>query len=86
VFGHRRGGDGPVDYARLHELLGLIRPSGPTSIGSALEAAIKKLPAPGTTGLILLVSDLQTEEFDANAAVPKRGGVVALGSGYVLAG
>lgn len=60
-------GTAPVDYAALREAMRGVRPSGPTRVGGALELAAADGVAPPRTGLVLLVTDMLTERFDAAA-------------------
>lgn len=69
-------GDGPGDFARLADALRQVRPGGSTRVTPAIRQAISA-PAPGggtpnatsrvwgpsRTPLLLIVSDLRTEEF-----------------------
>jgi Mg-chelatase subunit ChlD len=74
-----RADDG-VDYSALRAALADVRPGGPTVVAPALEAAIAQPAGEGRQGLVLLVSDLRTQEFDA-AAMARRFGR----QGYELA-
>lgn len=64
-------GGGPTDFGRLANALAQVRPSGPTVIGPALDLATATAPATGRTGMVLVVSDLRTQPFDA-AAMAER--------------
>lgn len=58
------GGDEPPDFPRLAEALRAVRPVGPTDVAPALRAAIETDPAEKSAGLVLVLSDLRTKEFD----------------------
>jgi len=55
------------DFARLAEALDEVRPAGPTKAQPALEMALAQETAAGKRRLVLLVSDLLSEPFDAGA-------------------
>lgn len=58
-------GGGPPDFAALRDALRPVRPGGSTKVVPAIDAALK-LPALGRRKPMLLVlSDLQTEDFNA---------------------
>lgn len=60
----------PPDFARLHEALAGVRPSGPTKVKPALDLALKAAPADPSVrrGLVLLLSDLMTQDKDLGPA------------------
>lgn len=53
------------DFQALDDALRAIRPQGPTEVLPALALAVAKPPPAGRQGLVLLVSDLLTEPYDA---------------------
>jgi len=57
------GPDRP-DFARLAAALREVRPTGATNVFPALELAAKNPPDAKRQGLLIIVSDLQTEKFD----------------------
>jgi len=57
------GSDRP-DFARLANALRGVRPTGATNVFPALELAAKSPPDAKRQGLLIIVSDLQTEKFD----------------------
>jgi len=57
-------GDGPPDFAALHDALAAVRPSGSTHVQPALIEATQAPSPAGLRGLVLLVSDLMAKEFD----------------------
>ncbi|MDP6635276.1 MAG: VWA domain-containing protein [Phycisphaerae bacterium] len=57
-------GQGPGDLAKLANALRDVRPTGATNVFPALELAAKKPPDAKRKGLLIVVSDLQTEKFD----------------------
>ncbi|MHC4563086.1 MAG: VWA domain-containing protein [Planctomycetota bacterium] len=61
-------GDGPPDFDELTRALHGVKPSGPTKLWPALQQATAGTPPVGRQRLILLVSDMQTELFDVEAA------------------
>jgi len=66
-------GAGQVDFAQLRDALREVKPNGATKVFPALKlAAVRGAPGPGSKGprqgLVLLVSDLQTERFEPTAA------------------
>jgi len=64
-------GDKPADFAALKFALEAVTPAGGTSVLPALQDAAAKPDLNGRTGLLLLLSDLQTEDFDAPAIAAK---------------
>ena len=56
-------GAGKIDFAAVRDALAAIRPSGPTMVIPALNAAASAPPSKGRDGLVLLVSDLRTEKY-----------------------
>jgi len=62
-------GDRPPEFARLHDALRAVEPTGPTRVGPALARAIAAAPRGKRDGLVLLLSDLRTQDrkFDAPA-------------------
>ena len=60
-----------IDFLALRDALSKVRPGGPTRVGDALARAAARPPAEGRTELVIVVSDLETESFDAGA-VKKR--------------
>jgi len=83
---------GPADFAALRDALKQIRPSGSTKVLPAIQAALK-LTAPaeaaGRTPMLLVLSDLQTQDEDFKAVewagrirdAKGRLAVVAIGKG-----
>jgi hypothetical protein len=63
-------GAAAIDYAALREAMRGVRPGGPTRVAGALKLAAADDVAPPRTGLVLLVTDMITERFDA-AAIAK---------------
>ena len=61
-------GAGKVSFARLGDALRQVRPNGATKVYPALKLSAGPDAAPPHQGLVLLVSDLQTERFDIPAA------------------
>jgi len=59
--------DGPIDFRQLRDALGKVKPGGPTRVGPALTRAVSQPPAKDRTELIIVLSDLVTEPFDAKA-------------------
>ena len=57
------GKDRP-DFAKLANALRAVRPTGATNVFPALELAAKNPPDAKRQGLLIIVSDLQTEKFD----------------------
>ena len=53
----------PVDFAKLAEALGRVRPGGPTDVSEAMRLATADPASPGRDGLVLVVSDLLTKPF-----------------------
>ena len=64
-------GDKPADFAALKLALEAVSPAGGTSVLPALQDAAAKPELNGRTGLLLLLTDLQTEDFDAAAMAAK---------------
>lgn len=60
-------GNGGIDFSALHDALGKVQPGGPTHVGEALNRAARRPKSPGRTELVILLSDLVTEPFDAGA-------------------
>jgi len=52
------------DFAKLANALREVRPTGATNVFPALELAAKPPPDAKRQGLLIIVSDLQTEKFD----------------------
>ena len=52
------------DFAKLASALRGVRPTGATNVFPALELAAKSPPDAKRQGLLIIVSDLQTEKFD----------------------
>ena len=61
-------GTGPPDFAAMAEALSPVRPGGPTKVVPALDEAAASTPEQGMDGLLLVVSDLGTQ--DAGVDVP----------------
>lgn len=61
------GAASPEGLDRLERALAGVQPSGGTRITPALEAAVQVTPAEGQDRLVIVLSDLQTEAFDAEA-------------------
>ena len=59
--------DGPIDDLKLTQALRKVQPTGSTHAGPALERAIRMPADKGRTELIILLSDLRTEQFDVPA-------------------
>jgi hypothetical protein len=57
-------GDKPGDFTALREAMKKVRPSGSTRVTPAIEAALLKSPPTGRKTMLLIVSDLKTEQFD----------------------
>jgi hypothetical protein len=57
-------GAGRPDFAKLAAAMGDVKPTGATNVFPALELASKISPSPKRHGLLIIVSDLQTEKFD----------------------
>jgi len=57
-------GGGRADFSKLAEALRQVRPRGATNVFPALKLAAEAPAAKPRQGLVLLVSDLQTERFD----------------------
>jgi len=57
-------GDNGPDFPRLGERLRGVRPSGPTNVAAAMKLAVNTVPSKDTTGLVIVLSDLQTKQFD----------------------
>ena len=85
-------GAGQVDFAQLRDALLEVKPNGATKVLPALKLAAGRVaPGPGSKGprqgLVLLVSDLQTERFEPTAAAEMfvaaglRLGIVAIAAG-----
>jgi len=60
-------GDRPADFAALKQALDAIHPTGGTAVVPALDAVAESPNLAGRQGLVLLLSDLRTEPFDAAA-------------------
>ncbi len=58
-------GDAETDFAALAEGLRTVRPNGSTHVIPAIEAALRGPVAAGRSPMLLVLSDLQTEPFDA---------------------
>lgn len=58
-------GEAPADFAALGDALRGVRPNGSTKVVPALRAALGLPAGAGRTPMLLVLSDLQTEEFDA---------------------
>jgi len=58
-------GDSPPDFTALKRALETIHPTGGTAVVPALESVADAPSLAGRQGLILLLSDLRTEPFDA---------------------
>ena len=56
---------GPPDFSQLRTRLEQVRAGGKTQIQPALEAALVRGAATGQTPMVLILSDLQTEDFSA---------------------
>jgi hypothetical protein len=61
-------GAGPIDFGRLHAIDRRTAPAGSTKIKGALEMALGAVPGQGRDGLVLIVSDLETQDSDLPAA------------------
>jgi len=61
-------GPGKVSFARLGDALRQVRPNGATKVYPALKLSADRDAEPPHEGLVLLVSDLQTERFDIQGA------------------
>ena len=80
--------DAAPDFAAVRDALRQVRPTGSTKVAPALAEALARTPAAGRTPMVLVVSDLQTqdENFDPAAWADRfdRGGVklgvVAIGA------
>lgn len=59
---------GEVSFARLGNALRQVTPNGATKVYPAMKLSAGRDAAPPHQGLVLLVSDLQTERFDIPAA------------------
>ncbi len=57
-------GNSPGDFTALREAMKKVRPSGSTRVTPAIEAALSKPPPTGRKTMLLIVSDLKTEQFD----------------------
>jgi len=81
------GGSAP-DFAAVRRALRRVRPKGSTKVVPALAEALARSPAAGRTPMVLVVSDLQTqdEDFDPARWAERFGqagaklGVVAIGA------
>ena len=60
-------GQARVDFARLADALSKVSPAGPTKVQPALEMALAQEAPADKQKLVLLVSDLMGEAFDAGA-------------------
>lgn len=58
-------GSGEINFALLRDALAKVRPGGPTRVRPALKLAAAGTVAPPRRRLVLVVSDLLTEPFDA---------------------
>ncbi len=58
-------GDSPGDFTALREATRRVRPSGSTRVTPAIETALSKAPPEGRRTMLLIVSDLKTEQFNA---------------------
>jgi len=58
---------GPPDFGALGEALSKVRPGGSTDVSKALNLAARQAVPVGRDGLVLVVSDLRTKLFDAQA-------------------
>ncbi|MDY7011184.1 MAG: VWA domain-containing protein [Planctomycetota bacterium] len=56
-------GGKPGDFAALREAIRRVRPAGSTRVTPAVEAALSKAPPEGRRTMLLIVSDLNTEQF-----------------------
>ncbi len=57
-------GDSPGDFAALREAIRRVRPAGSTRVTPAIELALLKTPQAGRRTMLLIVSDLKTEQFN----------------------
>jgi Mg-chelatase subunit ChlD len=79
-------GDGPPDFAALREALRKVRPSGSTKVTPALKLALDGPVRGKRSPMLLVVSDLDTEDFKPAAWVKRladqqaRLAVVAVGT------
>jgi len=80
-------GPARADFAALHEALRAVHPAGPTLVAPALARALAAAPNEPGEGLVLLLSDLQTQDrqFDP-AAVAEEFRRRGLGLAVVLTG
>jgi hypothetical protein len=60
-------GTDPIDWTAVHETLVDVEPAGGTNAGTALQAGASLPSHEGKHRMLLLVSDLDTEPFDANS-------------------
>ncbi len=58
-------GEKPGDFTALREATRRVRPSGSTRVTPAVETALSKAPPEGRRTMLLIVSDLKTEQFNA---------------------
>ncbi|MCK5114375.1 MAG: VWA domain-containing protein [Phycisphaerae bacterium] len=56
-------GDRPIDFTALREALSAVIPNGPTKIAAAFDAATQTQTPNKKTPLLLVLSDLRTENF-----------------------
>ena len=61
-------GTGRPDFAKLAAALGDVKPTGATNVFPAMELASKISPSAKRHGLLIIVSDLQSEKFDPSLA------------------
>lgn len=64
-------GPAQADFAELADAMRRVSPRGATNVAPALEVAASRLISSGRRGLVVLVSDLRTEEFDVAAIARK---------------
>lgn len=60
-------GFGAIDFSALRRALDKVMPSGPTSVLPAIERALAVENAVASDKLVMLLSDLRTEQFDARS-------------------
>ena len=60
-------GDGPADFAAVADALAEVRPSGPTDAAPALKLALDQPVGGDRRGLLIVLSDLQTQPLDVAA-------------------
>lgn len=61
-------GPAQIDFGRLHAIDRATNPTGSTKIRGALELALQSAPDAAHDGLVLIVSDLETQDADLPAA------------------